>query len=134
MPSGQLRTKVDAGTSMPPPPRIRAIRSKTYAQVETGLLMRRRALLLAVHTARSELEKLSTAKMPPLLTNTRRNEALALEVPLDEVVVQPPALREVHHRRLHATAYDAPPHIVRDPGVLVMPHVLRRRLGTTLSA
>ena len=75
--------KVDAGTSMTPPPRIKSIRSRTYEQVEMGLILRRRALLATVRAAREELGHLCQKQMPPLLVTLRRDEGLSLEVPLD---------------------------------------------------
>ena len=75
--------KVDVSTSMPTPPRIKSIKSLTYQQVETGLILRRRALLASVRAARRELGNLCQAQMPPLLVTLRRNEVLGLKVPLD---------------------------------------------------
>ena len=64
-------------------PRIRSIRSRTYAQLETGLLLRRRALLAAVRAARAELGRLCQSQMPSLLVTMRRHDEYSLDVPPD---------------------------------------------------
>ena len=61
-------------------PRIKSIKSRTYAQLETGLLLRRRALLATVRAARAELGRLCQAQMPSLLVTMRRQDEYSLEV------------------------------------------------------
>ena len=61
---GLTRTLTQALPPIIGAPRIKSVKSRTYAQLETGLLLRRRALLAAVRAARAELGRLCQAQMP----------------------------------------------------------------------